>query len=176
MATKADKGPILATLTLDPAYLADVIQQANVRYWGSLRRRNSGMLCDACGKSVADGEHATDDEVCGGSDGPGFILCGRRECGSRIGQTSVKARRAIYTRQRAANEEARKVFCWFAYERDGKDPTDAHIINRVTIASAIVRMAIEAPEQLGQLLARNADATTGDILVQLAAFDEVRYA
>lgn len=38
--------------------------------------------CDACGKPVS--EHFTEDRVCGGSDGPGFYVCGRKRCAARL--------------------------------------------------------------------------------------------
>ena len=48
------------------------------------RRESDGRYaieqpCDACGKPIH-GEYATDDEVCCGTDCPGFFLCGRKTC------------------------------------------------------------------------------------------------
>lgn len=61
--------------------------------------------CDACGKPVGT-NYYTDDEVCGGSDGPGFYLCDRKRCMSKRDLPTVEARRALYTAQREANEAA----------------------------------------------------------------------
>jgi hypothetical protein len=59
-------------------------------------------LCDICGKGTG-ADYCTDDEVCQGSDGPGFYLCTRKRCGSKIEGLSIEQRREIYTKQRAAN-------------------------------------------------------------------------
>ncbi len=59
--------------------------------------------CDACGEKIV-GEHFTDEEVCGATDGPGFFLCGDAECIESRPQ-SLRHRRRRYTHQRAANEK-----------------------------------------------------------------------
>lgn len=69
-------------------------------------RFTRGYSCDYCGKSIgrdAAGaiNHYTDDDVCGGSDGPGFMLCGRVRCCREREALSVEERRAAYTRRRA---------------------------------------------------------------------------
>jgi len=66
-------------------------------------RYAQGALCDYCGKPTGV-EYCTDDEVCGASDGPGFLLCSRKGCIKARIQLNVKARDAIYTAQRALNE------------------------------------------------------------------------
>jgi hypothetical protein len=58
--------------------------------------------CDACGKPIT-GDHVTDEEVCGGNDGPGFYLCERKRCEAMRPET-VEGRRDLYTRQRAEND------------------------------------------------------------------------
>lgn len=65
-------------------------------------RYSSKPACDACGKPCT-GEHFTDDEVCGGSDGPGFYLCGRVRCIAKR-PDGLEDRRTYYTAQRARNE------------------------------------------------------------------------
>ncbi len=59
--------------------------------------------CDACGKPIH-GEYFTDDEVCCGSDGPGFFLCGRKRCGARYESLPIEKRRELFTEQRTKNE------------------------------------------------------------------------
>lgn len=59
-------------------------------------------LCDACNKPVGTA-YFTDDEVCNGSDGPGFYLCERKRCPGSKG--SVEARRALYFANRAARND-----------------------------------------------------------------------
>ena len=60
-------------------------------------------MCDGCGKSVIPSQHCTDDEVCCGTDDPGFFLCARASCVERR-PDGIEARRAFYTRQRKKNE------------------------------------------------------------------------
>lgn len=72
------------------------------------RERTSGRYaksppCDGCGKPVGTG-YFTDDEVCGGGDGPGFYLCERKRCVTRLQPLGVEDRRRLYTEQRTANE------------------------------------------------------------------------
>lgn len=71
------------------------------------RARKSGRytaspLCDACGKPCGTA-YFTDDEVCGGTDGPGFFLYERRSC-IVARSLPVEERRALYTRMRALQE------------------------------------------------------------------------
>jgi hypothetical protein len=56
--------------------------------------------CDGCGKPVGK-TYLTDDEVCGLGDGPGFYICTRARCASRLDRLTVEQRREIYTAQRA---------------------------------------------------------------------------
>lgn len=53
------------------------------------------LRCDCCGKPIH-GEYATDAEVVGGGDGPGFYLCGRKSCGKLQEGKSIEERRALY--------------------------------------------------------------------------------
>jgi hypothetical protein len=59
--------------------------------------------CDFCGSAVGSNAYYTDDEVCQGGDGPGFILCGRKACVVGRDALSVSTRRELYTAQRALN-------------------------------------------------------------------------
>ena len=63
--------------------------------------------CDGCGKPIT-GQHFTDDRVCQGSDGPGFYLCHRKQCGLRLlkilTERGIEALRGHYTATRARNE------------------------------------------------------------------------
>lgn len=75
------------------------------------RDRRSGRYansraCDACGKPVGT-NYYTDDEVCEGSDGPGFFLCDRVRCMAKR-DLPLEGRRALYEAQRKANDEARR--------------------------------------------------------------------
>lgn len=40
--------------------------------------------CHACGKPAPMYDYCTDDELLGGSDGPGFIICRRKRCEAKI--------------------------------------------------------------------------------------------
>ncbi len=51
--------------------------------------------CDACNKPVGT-NWFTDDEVVGGSDGPGFYLCERKRCVAKREGLSVEEREALY--------------------------------------------------------------------------------
>lgn len=66
--------------------------------------------CDSCGKPCAgrgdDCGYMTDDDVCQGSDAPGFHLCYRKRCAKRYESLKVDQRRALFTRQRAENQLA----------------------------------------------------------------------
>lgn len=70
-------------------------------------RYRSSILCDCCSKPLGDlskdGNHYTDDEVCGSSDGPGFYLCGRVACGKVYEGKGVEERRVIFTAGRERN-------------------------------------------------------------------------
>ncbi len=77
------------------------------RYAHETRARGTGRYlasprCDGCGKPVGTAYY-TDDEVCGGSDGPGFYVCERKRCAAKLTGLSVEARRAIYVATRAAH-------------------------------------------------------------------------
>lgn len=61
--------------------------------------------CDACGKPVGTAYY-TDDEVCGGGDGPGFYLCERKRCGEKLRGLTVDERRTVYERTRASFDAA----------------------------------------------------------------------
>ena len=71
--------------------------------------------CDCCAEpleyinGVAD--YATDDEVCKGSDDPGFYLCADPDCVALYATESVEARRQRFTlgRRQAAENEARRL-------------------------------------------------------------------
>ena len=67
--------------------------------------------CDGCRRNIEreDGvlNHATDTEVCGSSDGPGFFLCGTEACNALWENLDVEARRALFTKNRKLNDEAR---------------------------------------------------------------------
>lgn len=69
---------------------------------GTKQPARDSYLCDACGVEIANGEHCTDEEVCGGSDDPGFFLC--ETCITKHADLAVEARREIYTAQREAND------------------------------------------------------------------------
>lgn len=56
--------------------------------------------CDGCGKPVGTAYY-TDDDVCGGSDGPGFYLCERKLCRSQFLGMTVEQRRDHYIRVRS---------------------------------------------------------------------------
>ncbi len=62
--------------------------------------------CDGCGKPVT--EHFTDERVCGGTDGPGFYICGRKRCTATLTEVEesggLEALGAHYAAQRKANE------------------------------------------------------------------------
>jgi len=62
-----------------------------------------GPQCDACNKPTGT-DYFTDDEVCDGSDGPGFFLCDRKRCMARRDIADVEARRALYAATRAARK------------------------------------------------------------------------
>lgn len=51
--------------------------------------------CDCCGMPVGT-QYGTDDEVCGGGDGPGFRLCSRVRCGKKTEGLAPWQRAEIY--------------------------------------------------------------------------------
>ena len=61
--------------------------------------------CDGCGKPCT--EHFTDERACGGGDGPGFYLCGRKYCQIRLDRVEeklgVEGLKTWYTIQRTKN-------------------------------------------------------------------------
>jgi hypothetical protein len=59
--------------------------------------------CDGCGKPTNEATRMTDDEVCGGSDGPGFFICDRKRCSAKLEPMTVEQRREHYTKQREIN-------------------------------------------------------------------------
>jgi hypothetical protein len=61
-------------------------------------RYATGPLCDHCGKPTG-GDYCSDDEVCQGSDGPGFFLCDRKRCVATRDALTVSERRARYVRR-----------------------------------------------------------------------------
>ena len=65
------------------------------------------VTCDGCGRPIGGDEFYTDEEVCGGGDGPGFYLCQRKSCGQRHEGLPVGDRRVLFTAQRAENRAAR---------------------------------------------------------------------
>ena len=69
-------------------------------------RYRPSMLCDACGQPVGE-RYYSDEEVCGGSDGPGFYLCRRTRCRTQREVMTAEERRALYAAQRAKNGGSR---------------------------------------------------------------------
>lgn len=67
-------------------------------------RFSTKPACDACGKPCT-GEHFTDGEACGSSDGPGFYLCERKRCEAKRPE-GLEERKAFYAAQREKNEAA----------------------------------------------------------------------
>ena len=65
-------------------------------------RYKATAKCDGCNKPVGT-NYFTDEDVCGGSDGPGFYLCDRKRCIAARCKLSVEEKRARYE----ANREAR---------------------------------------------------------------------
>lgn len=64
-------------------------------------RYKASALCDGCNKPVGT-NYYTDDDVCGGSDGPGFFMCERKRCAAKLEGLTVEQREAIYTSNRNA--------------------------------------------------------------------------
>lgn len=67
-------------------------------------RYRKSPTCDGCGKPAGTAWF-TDEEVCGGSDGPGFYLCDRSACVARRDGLAVEQRRALYESTRTATEQ-----------------------------------------------------------------------
>ncbi len=55
--------------------------------------------CDGCGKPVGT-NYYTDEEVCGGTDGPGFYVCDRKRCVKALASLNVEQRRGVYENMR----------------------------------------------------------------------------
>ena len=68
--------------------------------WVGSGRYKAGPKCDCCVKPVGD-SYFTDEDVCGGTDGPGFYLCGRKRCVASREGLGIDERRAIYEAGRA---------------------------------------------------------------------------
>lgn len=70
------------------------------------------ILCDCCGKPMGDldkdGNHFTDSDVCGSSDGPGFFLCHRKRCHAAQEGKTIEERRVMFTTQRDRNDAAKR--------------------------------------------------------------------
>jgi hypothetical protein len=107
---RVDGVPVLDIgATVDPASITERCRSAKYGQHalaGEEERTASGkfrqsILCDCCGMPIGDldkpGNHFTDDEVCGSSDGPGFFLCSRRACSIVYRGKSVDERREIFT-------------------------------------------------------------------------------
>jgi hypothetical protein len=77
------------------------------RQRGKDGRYQASELCDACNKPTNDvlGWY-TDDEVCQGSDGPGFYLCHRVACGKRR-DLPLEERKELYASMRRARMGAK---------------------------------------------------------------------
>lgn len=69
-------------------------------YKDSSGRYANQVKCDCCNKPVG-ADYASDTDVCGGSDGPGFYLCARVRCEAKRDTLDIEARRALYTAIRA---------------------------------------------------------------------------
>ena len=67
-------------------------------------RFRKSPLCDGCNKPVGT-NYFTDDEVCAGSDGPGFYLCERKRCFPGSEKLTPAEREAIYVANRNARGE-----------------------------------------------------------------------
>lgn len=74
---------------------------------GADGRFQQSILCDCCGKPMGDldkeGNHFTDGEVCGASDGPGFFLCHRKRCQKAQEGLNIEERRKLFAAQRERN-------------------------------------------------------------------------
>jgi len=84
------------------------VMYERMKQMGTLRNATTGQYvahprCDACAQPIA-GDYLSDDEVCGDDDGPGFFLCARKRCVTKRDALDVEARRALYTKGRAAAE------------------------------------------------------------------------
>lgn len=64
-------------------------------------RYSKGPVCDCCNKP-AGLDSMTDGDVCGLTDGPGFVICERKRCAKFWNTHTVEERRAHYTAMRDA--------------------------------------------------------------------------
>lgn len=74
--------------------------------WDETDRRGkfkAGPRCDGCGKPIGTA-YFTDEEVCGSTDGPGFLVCDRARCAKALEGLDVEQRRARYAKQRELND------------------------------------------------------------------------
>lgn len=74
------------------------------------RYRNEDTRCDVCARGIDTqaSEYCTDDEVCQGSDGPGFFLCNHPTCCRvqlRVLALPPEARRRIYAAVRESGKQ-----------------------------------------------------------------------
>jgi hypothetical protein len=67
-------------------------------------------ICDCCAKAVDDNDYITDDEVCQGSDDPGFFLCSDPDClASREGLSVMERRRLFGIGREKGQKQHRRV-------------------------------------------------------------------
>lgn len=100
--------------------------------------------CDSCGRGIfgATTEYATDEEVCGNGDGPGFFLCYRRpRCAARYAGLDVEQRRTLFTAQRIANQA-------FEAARQASRPLTQDERNLVTLADALDAQAASCDDRM----------------------------
>lgn len=71
-------------------------------------RYRDAAPCDGCGKPTNEATRMTDEEACGGSDGPGFYLCDRAACVAKLEAMTKEQRFAHYGAQRAKNNAKRR--------------------------------------------------------------------
>ncbi len=60
-------------------------------------------------------------------------------------------------------------------DKEGDGPDVWHELNRANLEAALSLMATKYPHHFADILNENDDATTGDVLVQLALFGELVY-
>lgn len=58
---------------------------------------------------------------------------------------------------------------------DLEDGRKRHTLTLTSVRAGLSKMATKAPKQLGAILAEDADAITGDVLLQLCIFGEIKY-
>jgi hypothetical protein len=110
---RAIESDIELKVVLRVALHADDLKRARSAYESQLEAlgdigpgeffRDQRIKCDGCGAPIQSDDHATDEDVCGSGDGPGFFLCGSAACGDRYCHMGAEERRAYFTKQRAAN-------------------------------------------------------------------------